>query len=384
MSDVLKNYCDYSKKITDAPENYHIFGAIFTMAAIINRTRHIQFGSSHIYPNFWAIFLAKSSFSRKTTVLRISEGFIKKADPLLLYPCEFSHEKLIEVLAEKPKGIFYYSEFKTLMGLLSKDYMMGTKSFLTEIFDCGDYSRQTKGLSLNIENACMNLLSATTSDWFNSSIKGGDLEGGFLGRFLYINANKKMRNDGFPPKPDRDLQIKINNEIQMIIKNTQGQTAEMELSDDSMKTYLNWYNFFCNKMDEMPNNIHPLFSRLNIYLLKISIVLQTCKDYGLTIDNDTIKISIEIIDNLVSNTLNLCETDLSFTPHEADEKKILKWLKKCPSGESVRSKVLRNSHLSAFSFNNALKTLIDKEMVRTEQIKIADKPTEIIKIIRDL
>jgi hypothetical protein len=111
--------------------------------------------------------------------------------------------------------------------------------------------------------------------------------------------------------------------------------------------------------------------------------LQTCDDYELKITDNIMTISIEIINKLVSNTLNLCETDLSFSPHEADEKKILKYLKKLPSNSSARSRLLRHTHLSAFAFSNALRTLLEKEMVKTEVIKVFDKPMEVISLIKD-
>ncbi len=382
MGNFIELYHKYASEVTDSPPNFHAFMAIFTIAAFIGKTRYVQYGSNEIYPNFWAIFLAKSSFYRKSTALGIGASFIRWNEPTILYPSEFSHEKLVEVISKYPQGVFFYYEFKTLIDQLKKDYMLSTKAFLTEIFDCPDsYSRTTKGQSVCIQKPVVSLISATTSAWFNGSVREGDLEGGFLGRFIYIQADRKLRNDPFPPKPNKLLQTQLNTEIQLIKGKLTGTCAEMNLSEGAKKLFSEWYIHFCNKIDAVQINIQPLFSRLNIYLLKIAIVVETCDTCELTITEKTMQTSIGIINRLIVNTLSLCENDIAFTQHENDELKVIRYLKRMPTKTATKSQLLINTHLRQKYLDDAISALKEKSQIEEITIKMADKPTKTFRFI---
>ena len=382
----LERYQKYAFSITDAPESFSEFLAIATAGIIIGRSRFLQFGNNELYPNFWMIILAPSSFYHKSTALSISAKCVFVVKPLCVYPTEFSHERILEVIQANPHGVFYYYEFKTLMGILSRDYMQGTKAFLTEMFDNPDiYTRTTKSGNICIENPCVSLLSATTSDWFVSSIKSGDLEGGFLGRFLYINSNTKIRNDAIPSKPNKEMRNGVYSALTELMEKTKDQKAEMELSKEAMKLYRLWYTKFVSKVGRISFVFRPLFSRLNIYCLKIAIIIETCKTLKLEISEETMGIAIQMTDFLYRSTIQLCESDIAFSKSESNEKKIIRTLKSSTlqPKEMTKSQLLRASHLSSFEFNNTLQTLVDKELIKTyfEKVTGADKPVQVIALL---
>ncbi|MEW6557737.1 MAG: DUF3987 domain-containing protein [Elusimicrobiota bacterium] len=382
----LDRYRKYAFSITDAPDVFSEFLSIATAGIIIGRARFLQFGNNELYPNFWMLILAPSSFYHKSTALNISAKCIYVVKPLYIYPTEFSHEKILEVIQANPQGVFYYYEFKTLMGILSKDYMQGTKAFLTEMFDNPDmYSRQTKGGNICIENPCVSMLSATTSDWFVNSIKSGDLEGGFLGRFLYVNSNSKLRNDAIPSRPNKEMRIGVYSALTELMEKLVDQKAEMYLSQGALKSYKIWYTKFVTRVDKIPFVFRPLFARLNIYCLKIAMVLETCETLKLEISEETMKESCRLTDFLYHLTMQLCETDIAFSKSESNEKKLLKILNSSTlqPKEMNRTQLLRASHMSSFEFNSTVQTLVDKEQVKTyfEKKPGSDKSMQIIALL---
>lgn len=171
------------------------------VGSILGRQVWAYTGGHRLYPNFWIVLIAPSSFFRKTTSLYTARRILQKANPDRILPEEFSQEKLFETLQEKPIGTFFYSEFMSLMGLLKRDYMAGCKAFLTMLYDSLPYPyiRTTKNATYTIQNPCISLLTATTTDWFLAETKATDMRGGFffLPRFLLVPARKKKEKHLF-------------------------------------------------------------------------------------------------------------------------------------------------------------------------------------------
>jgi len=285
------------------------------------------------------------------------------------------------MLQDNPQCTLYYDEFKTLLGLLDKDYMQSTKAFLTHLFDCPDnYERATKSGSYNIQKPCLSLLTATTADWFVNSIKTGDIEGGFLGRFLFVYARKKMRDDAFPPKADFNKRHNLYQMLQDVYELVKNVETEMELSDEAKKYYSKWYKSFVYEFSQTPPTYRTMMARLNIYCLKFAIILESCQNINnLTISEDTIKEACRTTDFLFKNISELCGTELAFTKYEKQERSILNILKE--RKEITRTELLRISHLDSKTFSNIIQTLVEKHYIELQTKKIvgADRPIMVIK-----
>jgi len=367
--DILTKYIEFAFEITDAPVEFSNYLSLATVGIVLGRSRYIQFGDSQIFPNIWLIILAPSSFFRKSTVLTISSRCIYNTEPTLIYPTEFSHEKILEVLQENPQGVFYYYEFKTLQGMLSRDYMQGTKALLTELFDNPDtYNRITKGGSINIENPCISLLSATTADWFLSSIKSGDIEGGYLGRFIYVFSKNKVRDDAFPKEVNKNKRTELYSMLAKLREATKNQEFGMTLTDEAKDCYQKWYKKFISTFNKINPMYRTMFVRLNIYCLKFAIIIESCKNIeNLTISKETIKDACQRTDWLFNNIKELCESELALNSYSRQENTIIKILKE--KKEISRSELLRLTHLHSQDFNRVITTLLEKEFIKIEYRK---------------
>ena len=363
----IETYRKYSIRVTDAPSAFHDYLSICTAGIAIGRNRYIQFGHQRIYPNFYLIILAPSSFYRKSTALSISREALLDVDASKVFSADFTQEKIMEILKDRPCGALYYYEFKSLMGLLSRDYNTSLKSFITELYDCYPVGLERKGVSYTIENPCVSLIAATTSDWFTESIKNGDIQSGFLTRFMFVYSNKKLRDDSIPPDPDFELKKKMIEELLKISLLTE---QRMVLLPEARSMYDDWYKRFIKKYELTPSSYSTLFARLNIYCLKIAIVLETCKNSTSTgISPDTMKEAILYSDWLQNATLELFRKELSFSKYESGEKKLLKILEE-QGGTTTKRHLLQNCHVDIKQMNLVLDTLIEKDMIDIEFRKV--------------
>jgi uncharacterized membrane protein len=260
--------------------------------------------------------------------------------------------------------------------------MQGTKAFLTEMFDCPEsYTRTTKQGSICITSPCLGITSATTADWFVSSVRAGDIEGGFLGRFIYVYSKKKVRDDAFPPKLDIAKRATLYSQLQEHYNAYKNLDCEMGLSAEAKALYSKWYHSFVEKFNNTSAQYRLLLARLNIYCLKIAIVLETNRNYqNLIISEKSVAEAIAIANYLFKTVVELCDVELSLNQYDAAEKKILKMLSE--SGELTRTDFLKKSHLSSQYFSQIVATLVEKDLITTfkKTTEGADKPTLVYQI----
>ena len=359
----LDSYFKYASHITDSPTEFHDFISIATAGVAIGRKRYVQLGHQKIYPNFYMIILAPSSMYRKSTALSISRMALTDVNPLLVYHSDFSQEKMSEILKEQPVGAFYWFEWKTLIGLLSKDYMAGTKAWLTELFDCYSMGIARKGISYTIDNPCVSILSATTSDWFTESVQKGDIHGGFLARFLFVHSKNKTRNDSMPPEPDQSQKAIMDSELLTL---SRLEDHQMRFSPEARKVYDVWYNLFVSNFERIPASFRTMFARMPIYALKIAIVVEVCNNTSsVTISADSLNKALQYCKWLEKSTSELMHRDLSFSRHEAQEKKVLSFLREKNDKKADRASILQYCNLSGKEAESIISTLLEKESIET-------------------
>ena len=376
----LEAYSDYACAVTDCPIEFHAYMALVTAGVVLGRQRYIQFGHGRIYPNFYTVILAPSSFYRKSTALGISQYCVRAIESDKVLASDFSQEKMMETLRDNSVGAFFYYEFKTLMTNMEKSYMVGVKSFLTEAFDYNDITVTRKKQTYTIVEPCLSILSATTSSWFTENVKSGDIEGGFLGRFIYIHSKNKVRDDSFPPEPDQSKRAEMVHQLGRLSGLSQ---YPITLSPDALKLYDIWYKNFVARVSALESNIRPLFARINIYCLKIAIVVETCETLGTQISEETMKKAIQYTNWLMESTLKICNEEIFFSEKERSEKLFMAHLRE--EKKIRRSDAMNRFNIDSWNMGNLTKTLVEKNLVEViwEKNGKSKKPSQFLKLVEE-
>ncbi len=365
----LEQYVDYAKDTTDAPIEFHRFVGLGVLSAALGNQVYFRFGDLNIYPNLWVILLAPSSAFRKSTAIGIGKRVLSHACPEVILPNEFTQEKLLQVLQQQPQGIFILYEFMTLSGLLEKDYMSGTKAFLTEIFDNPPvYTRKTMSNNIEIQKPCVSVLAATTTDWFLERAKEGDLYGGFLPRFVYVPALKKDTMLPFPKPADESLR----NQLVKRLHDLRGVRGEVDFTR-AKQTYEEWFNDF-EWRNAAGNPDAPMLkafhTRLETYALKFAVLLEVSRTASLEVSEETMREACGLVDWLTQRLSVLAEEEFAFNHGERNRKKVLKAIRQ-RRGISRRD-LLRTTHLSAKELNQVIATLKEEEKVDVKPSREGD------------
>jgi predicted transcriptional regulator len=164
-----------------------------------------------IYPNLYLMLVAGTTFYRKSTAYKLAEQVARQAIPHMLMPTPGSPERFQEALAgrmpsnfdklarEQQERLTKAQPFAAQRGLLKdevaglfgainkRDYMVGMKDLLMELYDCPDYFDKDTQTGLNIvENAALSILGVTTPASLSCAVSTGDWDNGLLIRFALL------------------------------------------------------------------------------------------------------------------------------------------------------------------------------------------------------
>ncbi len=364
----IKDYYSYACPLTEAPESFHLFVAFALAAAVCSRNVFFRLGPQVIYPNIWILLVAPSSRCRKTTAVNMGRSLLWKLENDYVYPNEFSSEALLELLQERPQGLFCWSEFGGVLEQFNRSYMIGTKEMLTDLYDCPQrHTRHLKKDIITIENPCISILSASTVAWLNSKLREDDIMSGFLARFVYVSGTEPSKLLPIPPVPDPAVQSELVSQLEQISR----VEGEVTLSQEAKEMYEDWYTQHktATEKEQDFERIAPFLSRLETYLLKFAMLYQISEDHSCEIQVHNMKMARDLVEMLRVNIRCLLDTGLVFSQEERDVQKALKIIKQEPGID--RSSLLRKFRHGKMRLDDAVATLVDREDIRVDSKKKA-------------
>lgn len=230
----IRDYISYASEQTDAPRIFHLFCGLTLLSSAVGRNAWISgFGGRALYPNLWTVLIADSTDNRKGTSINMAKDLMVLNNQVLL-PEQFSQEMLIDVLTKEPQGTFIWEEFGNTVDNLAKEYMMGTKDLLANLYDCPDhYSRALKSGTLVVKDPYITVLGSTNVGWLVNKDVRRDLAGGFLARVLWIPTTAKEKEMILPRDPDVIQRQKLKNFLGQTLMNKIGKFSLADITEQS-------------------------------------------------------------------------------------------------------------------------------------------------------
>jgi len=348
----LKSYIDWARTFTDAPLAFHLACALALLAVAMGNTVWTTAWGRNIYPSIWVLIISPSGFFRKSTCIRFATKILKCAlnDPIL--PTEWSREKLVELLANNPTGLFEWDEFGQTLAMMNRDYNLGTKEMLTKLYDSTDsHSRTTKTSgSAIIQNPAFSIIAGSTTDWMQGKVKNEDLRGGFIPRFLIIPGTKK--------EPEKDFNIPLKPEMEEELSYWLVKLSKLEAQVDFTPVkplFRDWVRKHERDTEGISPELMGFMARQETNLLKLSIIIAA------SINNEKIEITEEVLNKAIL-LLDCVKQGVIATfdelaiPYEGKQLQQVRELlrRHCPL---TKSKALRLSNIPASKFNPLLETL---------------------------
>ena len=214
LPDWLAQYMDWAGTTgNQTPMIFHQAAGLWLLATAVGRRLYGEAPwGVKIYPNLYLMLVAGTTFYRKSTAYKLAEQVARQAIPHMLMPTPGSPERFQEALAgrmpsnfdklarEQQERLTKAQPFAAQRGLLKdevaglfgainkRDYMVGMKDLLMELYDCPDYFDKDTQTGLNIvENAALSILGVTTPASLSCAVSTGDWDNGLLIRFALLS-----------------------------------------------------------------------------------------------------------------------------------------------------------------------------------------------------
>lgn len=349
-----REYAAWADSFTDAPPQYHRAIGYWIVSTLLGRSVWLPLGDDNLYPNLWLLVLGPSSYFRKSTAMAQGLKIVNAVRPGLILPSEWTGESLIAQMVDSPHGAMAHYEFRTMLGMLAKDYNSGATSLLTELYDCPQkYTRKTGVKEIkefNIEAPYLTILGASTVEWLIESVKGGDVAGGFMARFLFVSATEKKKVYAFQPEANQaEKQRLINMATELSAIN-----GPMGYTLDAKREYESWYRDFFERTADAPEAVRAFFPRLAAYCHKFAM-LESVMAGRTTITLADCKAACRLVEGYAAEVTELGGQSLGKSKFDVLKLRILNSIKRDPG--IGHSRLLKNSGLSAKVFKDVVGTL---------------------------
>lgn len=370
-SGFLRAYVGWASDQTDAPRLFHVGSGLVAIATALGNRVWCHSWGTDIYPNLWLCLLAPSGFYRKSTSIRYSAKLLAEIDGGMMIPSDFSREKLVMHLGQRPDGLLVSSEFGELLSKLTRDYLVGCKEMLTGMFDGDDYERKTLKETASVHKPAIGILTASTEDWISNRVTAGDLRGGFLSRFLFLPAKTKGKARGITDGMGTTLRESLLLGLRARTKVTG------EVSFTAVKPYLDgWIQEFEEEVNRAPDpRMMGFFSRAGLCILKLSMCFQASDSWpvSLTIGSEAAQKAVKLWEFLAGNIREVITEQITTTRAEQQIKMVTELIRG-GGGTISYTTLLRQSRMLTRDVENILQTLVKSGVVEDVTQKTRGRP----------
>ncbi|MBN1121546.1 MAG: bifunctional DNA primase/polymerase [Anaerolineae bacterium] len=313
LPDWLHEYTGWASRIgNQTPVIFHQAAGIWQLAVAIARRLYVTAPwGVKIWPNLYMMFVADTTFYRKTTAFKLAGTVIRETIPHMLMPTPGSPERFQEALSGKLPGNYkeltyaqqellskargfaaqrglFKDEVAGLFGAFNrKDYMYGMKDLVMELYDCPDYSDKDTQAGLTIvENAALSILGVTTPAGLSAATSQADWSNGLMPRFLLLTPEldyeERPTLKKYEPPPDLVVSglKQLHERLPMPVQEGDTWQAPDALEVDAhcwdeVQAYSSRLRANCDPHRETPldDRLKGVYGRLHVQAVKLAMIL---------------------------------------------------------------------------------------------------------------
>jgi hypothetical protein len=323
----LKAYCDFTAA-SEAPLDFHFWTAVSTVAAVLRRQVWKDELMFKWTPNFYIIFVGPAGVVTKSTTLNIGYQLLRRVPGIHFGPDSMTWHGLAKKFEEAVEYKVYTNgrgvQEKLLMspltcsiselGTFLRPDDAGLVSFLTDVWDGKErpFQHTTKDSGdLQIENAWLNVIGATTPTWMQNNFPPSMLSEGLGSRIVFVYGDAKRHLTAYPsrnipPQSYRDEETKLVEDL-LVIADLVG---PYELTTEAYNWGEDWY-----KRHHGVRSIHMASERYGGYLgrkqthlHKLAIVLAASQRDNLRIEKTDLEEAEAILSHAEQSMIKVFES----------------------------------------------------------------------------
>ena len=346
-------YPEYKELVTpsEVPNEFHIFGFMTMLSALVGNQIYFEEGNDTIYPNLWTLFLAPSGVGRKSTAINPVIKVLAKTKKVNLLPSRGSPEGFFTALADfKGIGLRHDSELGALLGALQRDYQKGFADELCELYDplSAPLVKKLTKTTVKIPEVALTWLAATTPSSLNKCSGHDRIAGGFLPRWNIVFDTPSRNLISFRP---RKCPGYFDRFVEQLVKLRPKTRTRMFFSPPAQRVFHHWYV----KDHNIKGHLGIFVTRIYEVVKKYAVLLALLDRRDEVCSRDIITAS-EFGNYFIHSARRLLNYELSENQFDSNCKKIKVAIKHLDSNATTRE-IMRGTHLKKKDFELSIDTL---------------------------
>lgn len=278
----LSDYMKYMDPL-ETSYAYDFWTACWLLGNTCGRDLFVDRPGAPVYLNVFAILVAESGVTRKSTAVRHATNFARHmgvTNPLLI-ETKTTPEKLQHVLWKQSEADGHsaahisVSELATFLG--REKYVETMPALLTDLYDCPEI--RTGGGTLGagtqtLLNVYLSFLSASTPSWLLRAVNPDVIEGGFTSRVVFIVSEEPKRQQSWPEPLDDALRVRLQSYL-LTIADRARDVGRLSISEGGRKTFDKWYRSRLHHRDPFRASFQ---SREDAHILRLAGLLSINDD----------------------------------------------------------------------------------------------------------
>ena len=384
----VRDYIKWASEQSDAAKAYHEVSAFVMLSSVLAGSLRLPLANiGELVPNLWALIVADTTLTRKTTAMKTAMDIIRDVDPEVVLATDGSIEGMMQALSLRPNkpSIFYRDEFSGFMEIVTKkDYMAGMLESLTKLYD-GEHLRRVLAKStIDVRDPVMLVFGGGIKNKLMALMNEKHVTSGFIPRFLVVSAEsditkmKPLARRGVVDQTRRDefvkylgdLKNKYHSERAVVIAGTtklEMQHIFCDITDEA----LDFYNqcevtLVTLGFKSADKDIYmPVMDRMSKNMLKMSMLIAATRqepnaEFQIVIELDDVKVAALYIQRWAPHMIQLLQ-NLGMNSTEQALQKVLESVVKFPGIN--RGVIMRNRGIQAWEMDNIERTLIQRNQL---------------------
>lgn len=306
VNDWLESFVKYTDN-SEPPELYRLWTGISTIAAVLQRKCHLQWGELTFYPNFYIVLVGPSGKCRKGTAMKVGSRFLRElginlASEAITREALIRELKQAEYMYQDPatgknyihSSLTIYSQELTVFLGYNNIILM---SDLADWYDCGSrWKYRTKNMGEDdIVNVWVNIIGATTPDLIRTALPQDMIGGGLSSRMIFVFEEKKGKVVAAPflSKEDQELRISLLEDLEQIGM----MHGEFSVTEGFIEEWIKWYEFNEeNPPFEGDERFGGYVSRRPNHVMKLCMVVSAARRDDKVVDSKILEDSVKILE----------------------------------------------------------------------------------------
>lgn len=326
--DFLEAYNQYARD-GFVPDEFHEWTGRSILAAALERKVSLKNGRIYYTPNIFVMLVSHPAVGKSTAIdagVDLLEAVRKYHNPNFRFIPEKTTEPgiidLMKITDRVPLSTnpnisipqsagFFYAREASDSALNGKNTVGDVVAIMTALYDCPKwYRKKTQSMPhpIEIENACMNLLSGATFNFLQTLVNEQSVLGGFASRLIYVVSHeRKVRKTkwGATREFDHDMTKKLVEDLAHINK----LAGPMKASPEFIEKWEAWQPEFDKYLIGLGSEkLEAIMSRKGTNAVKLSMLLSVSESDSLIVEGRHFDRALEIIESAYKDNASIIAT----------------------------------------------------------------------------